>query len=334
MHNVNDALKSILDRIAEPLRCALSSRYRRERRRQKREIRDRAEREAQYQYFKSLSPDQYPEALKKWYKKRTKKTLNLENPQTYNEKIQWLKLYDSTPLKTRLADKYLVRGWIAEKIGEEYLIPLLGVYDKFDDIDFDKLPEKFVIKTNHDSGSYRIVTDKSKFDVAEARNFFNEKMRTNFAFWAGLQLHYKNIVPKIIIEKYLENSDNDLHDYKFWCFNGEVKYIEFMSDRKKRLKVTYYDPELNRMPFGELYPQHESDIEKPDNLKHMINLAEKLAAGFSHVRVDFYRLNDGTIKFGEMTFTPSNGTVKWNPPEYDKIIGDLIKLPEKREIPK
>ncbi len=291
-------------------------------------------RERQYQYYKSLSPEQYPEALKKWYKKRTGKELNLENPQTYNEKIQWLKLYDATPIKTRLADKLLVRDWVAEKIGEEYLIPLLGVYDKFDDVDFNALPDKFVIKANHDYSTNRIVTNKSGFDIAEARKFFNQRMRRNFAFWSGFELQYKNIVPKIIIEEYLENSDNDLYDYKFWCFDGKVRFILFQAERHKELKVTIFDTEWKRMPFTCGHPRYEGEVIKPDNLAQMISLAETLATGFSYVRVDFYRLNDGTIKFGEMTFTPSSGTYKWNPPEYGKIVGDLIKLPEKSEMSK
>ena len=164
-----------------------------------------------YDYYRSLDPSQYEEELKDWYKRRTKKELDLENPKTFNEKIQWLKLYDSTPIKTKLADKYLVREWVKEKIGEEYLVPLLGVWDKFDDIDFDKLPDKFVLKCNHGCGWNLIVTDKSKIDKVEAKKKFDKWMNTNFAFCNGLELHYKNIQPKIIAEEYLENNGGDLY---------------------------------------------------------------------------------------------------------------------------
>ncbi len=283
--------------------------------------------EKRYLYYKNLSPEQFEKALKKWYKKKTGKQLNLEHPQTFNEKIQWLKLYDSTPLKTKLADKYLVRDWVAEKIGAEHLVSLLGVYDKFDDIDFDKLPDKFVIKTNHDSVSRGIVSDKSKFDVTKARDYFNQKMRINTAFTSYMEPYYKDIVPKIIVEEYLENSENELHDYKFLCFNGKVHIVWFQTEWQTGLKATFFDTEWNSLPFTYGAPLYKGYVEKPNNLEEMIKLAETLAAGFIHVRVDFYRLNDGTIKFGEMLFSPDGGPYKWDPPEYDKIIGDLIKLP-------
>lgn len=244
-----------------------------------------------------------------------------------------MKLYDSTPLKTRLADKYLVRDWVKEKIGEEYLIPLLGVWDSFDEIDFDKLPDQFVLKANHGCGWNIIVRDKSTFDKEEARKQFDIWMHTNFAFKWGLELHYMNIPPKIIAEQYLENINNDLYDYKVFCFDGKAESIMFLSDRKQKLKMSFYDLQWNKLPFVYSYPQNPDDIPKPMNLKLMKGLAEKLAEGFPHVRVDFYVLNDGSIKFGEMTFTSAGGTCKWNIPEQDRIYGDLIKLPRKSPIP-
>lgn len=283
-------------------------------------------RDFEYKLCKYMAEEKYPEYLKDWFYKCTGKELNLDNPQTFNEKIQWMKLYDSTPLKTSLADKYLVRDWIKEKIGEEYLIPLLGVWDKFDDIDFDKLPDKFVLKANHGSAWNIIVTDKNKFDKQDAKKKFDEWLHTNFAFQDGLELHYKDIKPLIIAEKYIENDNQDLYDYKIWCFDGKAKYIQFLSERKEGLKMVFYDTEWNKQDFVYSYPRNEKDIEKPKNLELLLTLAEKLAQGFSHVRVDFYILNDGSIKFGEMTFTSMSGACKWVPNDTNKVMGDLIAI--------
>lgn len=265
------------------------------------------------------------------YRKLMGVELDLVSPKTFNEKIQWSKLYDSTPLKTRLADKYLVREWVKEKIGEEYLIPLIGVYDKFDDIDFDKLPDQFVIKCNHGCGYNIIVSDKSKLDLKETKEKINKWMSENFAYKNGLELHYRDINPKIIIEKYLENlGAKDLFDYKFWCFNGKMEYIQFLSERKlSGLKMAFYDRKWNKQNFVYSYPLDDKNIARPYNLDLMISLAEKLGEGFNHVRVDFYRMDDGTIYFGEMTFTSCSGYSKWNNNEIDRKLGDLIKLPKK-----
>jgi glycosyltransferase involved in cell wall biosynthesis len=285
-----------------------------------------------YAYYEDLFTNKYEKELKLWYKERTGEELNLQNPKTFNEKIQWMKLYDSTPLKTRLADKYLVRDWVAEKIGEEYLIPLLGAWDSFEDIDFDKLPERFVLKANHGYNWNYIVKDKSTFDKNDARAKFAEWLNTNFAF-KGLEIQYMNIPPKIIAEEYLENGDSDLYDYKVFCFGGKAESIMYLSERKQGLKMAFFDLEWHKLPFTYSYPRNEADIAKPKNLDLLIKLAEKLSAGFPHVRVDFYILNDGSLKFGEMTFTTANGMCKWNPPEQNRIYGDLIKLPPKSPIP-
>lgn len=287
-----------------------------------------------YAYYSTLPPRKYPKELKLWYKKVMGEDLDLRNPRTFNEKIQWMKLYDATPLKTRLADKYLVRGWVKEKIGEEYLVPLLGVWDSFDKINFDELPDRFVLKANHGCGWNIIVNDKSEFNWEEAKKKFDDWMNSNFAFRAGLELHYMNIPPRIIAEQYLENDGNDLYDYKIFCFDGHAESIMFLSERKKGLKMAFYDLNWNKLPFVYSYPQNEDITPRPEKLEQMIELAEKLAEGFPHVRVDFYVLNDGSIKFGEMTFTSASGTCKWNIPEQDMVYGDLIKLPTKSPIPR
>ena len=288
----------------------------------------------------------YASELKKWYEQTDGKKIDLDNPQTFDEKIQWLKLYDSTPLKSRLADKYSVRDWIKEKIGEKYLVPLLGVYDKFDDIDFTKLPNRFVIKCTHGSGYNIIVKDKATFDAIKAKSRINKCLSENYAFKNGCELHYRTIKPKIIIEKYIENTDGDLYDYKFWCFNGKVKYIQFLSERNLGgMKMAFYDTKWRKQAFVSdyHYPLDTKNREKPDNLRDMIKLAEKLSRGFHYVRVDFYRLDDNTIFFGEMTFTPASGKMFWSDEKINNDLGKLIKLPragynidtEKREkLPK
>jgi len=285
-------------------------------------------REIDYKFYKGLHSDRYAGELKDWFKLWSGKPLDLENPQTFNEKVQWLKLYDSTPIKTRLTDKYLVREWVKEKIGDKYLIPLLGVWDKFDDIDFDRLPGKFVLKANHGSGWNIIVKDKSTFDKAAAKGKFNRWLNTNFAFINGLELHYKAISPKIIAEEFIENEGADLYDYKIWCFNGTPKFIMFLAERQVGLKMAFYDLAWNLLPFTYIYPQYDKLVTKPDNLDEIINIAKKLCRDFIHVRVDLYRLDNGSLKFGEMTFTTASGACNWNSPEYDLVLGQMITLPE------
>ena len=270
----------------------------------------------------------YRRNLEAWYKQVMKQELNLDNPKTFNEKIQWLKLYDSTPIKTRLADKYLVRDWVKEKIGEQYLVPLLGVYDKFEDIDFTKLPDRFVIKCNHGSGWNIIVKDKSKLDLAEVKQKLDKWMHENFAFKSGYELHYRDIKPKIIIEKYMTNDNNNLYDYKFWCFNGSVKYMQFRDDFSSNLKMAFYDLSWNKQSFYYDHPLYGENLEKPSNFDEMVKIAESLCKGFSFVCVDLYCLNDGSIYFGEMTFTRSSGTGKWNDETINNYFGNLIKLPK------
>lgn len=281
-----------------------------------------------YVYYKNLALEQYPESLREWYFNKTGKTLNLDNPQTFNEKIQWLKLYDSTPLKTRLADKYLVRDWVKEKIGEQYLIPLLGVYDSFDEIDFDKLPDRFVMKCNHGSGWNIIVKDKTKLDKNEAKEKLNRWLKTNFAYVAGFELHYRDIKPKIIIEEYMDDGTGDLRDYKYTCFNGKPEFIWIDSDRHSEHKRNLYDLDWKQLNYkvNSKYLTFPSP-QKPKCLKEMTKLAEILSAGFPYVRVDFYIINN-KIYFGEMTFTSSSGTEDINPVSFDKYLANKIKLPK------
>ena len=278
-------------------------------------------------FFKYIPEKDYPIYMKEWFYRKTGEKLNLENPQTFNEKIQWLKLYDATLLKTKLADKYLVRDWIKEKIGEEYLVPLLGVWEKFDDIDFDKLPDKFVLKANHGSGWNIIVTDKNKLNKQDTKQKLDKWLHTNYAFNSGLELHYKDIKPLIIAEKYIEPEDGDLKDYKFLCFNGQVKYAWVDKDRYTKHTRNLYDINWQLMPVTIQYPNSNDEIQKPHNFDKMVEFAKVLSQGFALVRVDFYE-NNNNLYFGEMTFTSGNGVERFYPEKYNLELGQLIKLPK------
>ena len=281
-------------------------------------------RDFEYNMCKYMPEILYPFYLTNWYHRKTGETLNLENPKTFNEKIQWLKLYDSTPIKTKLADKYLVRDWIKEKIGEEYLVPLLGVWEKANDIDFNKLPNQFVLKCNHGCGYNIIVQDKTQLDIKEAKQKLTNWSKENFAFKYGLQLHYKNIKPLIIAEKYIEQIDEQICDYKFLCFNGNVKYCWVDKDRYTEHKRNIYNMNWERLDVN-INPIYDviDECNKPVNFDKMVKFAEILSKDFRFVRVDFYEAGD-RLYFGEMTFTSSSGTEKIYPESFDLELGSYI----------
>lgn len=262
--------------------------------------------------------------------------LNLSNPQTFDEKINWLMLHDATPLKTRLVDKYLVRNYIKEKIGEKYLVPLLGVWDCFDDIDFESLPQQFVLKLNNGSGMNMVVKNKDKLDVADAKKKFDYWMKTNFAYM-GFEMQYRDVPQKIIAEQYIEQMDGNLFDYKMHCFNGKMEICQLIGNRNMvnhTAQQAFFDADWNRLNESEgTYPDYEKTPPKPDNWDEMKLVAEKLAAGFNYVRVDLYSI-EGQIYFGEFTFTPLVGLhPNFSPKETDLRWGNLIKLPEPYELP-
>lgn len=279
-----------------------------------------------YRYHKSLPPALYPWALARLYKRAIGQELNLKHPRTFTEKMQWVKLYDHNPLKTQLADKYLVREWIIDRIGEKYLIPLLGVWDSFDEIDFDLLPNQFVLKANHASGMNIIVTDKSRLDMYDAKEKFDKWLKINHAY-ISFELHYRNIVPKIIAEEYLRFNVNEPEDYKFICFDGEPKYCWIDVNRYTDHRRNVYDMNW-RLQEWKVHNYKHTDhlVPKPLNFELMIELTKKLASGFSHVRVDWYNLQ-GRIYFGEMTFTSTSGFERIHPSKYDVLLGDMWKLP-------
>lgn len=277
-------------------------------------------------YYYKLRESDYEKELREWYAIRGGND-NFDDPQTFNGKIQWLKIHDYMPIKTKLSDKYLVREWIKEKIGEKYLIELLGVYDNFEEINFEELPKKFVIKANHGSGMIIVVKDKASLDLKQARKEVTRWMNTVFGY-DGMEIQYFQIPRKILIEKYVEQMDGGLFDYKIYCFNGKPTYVQLIGDRdfnRHCAHEAFFDVDWNIMPFHHKYPLFEREIEKPENLNELITVAKKLSEGFKYVRVDLYIIA-GDIKFGEMTFTPSNGLGAWNPVEADYELGKMIEL--------
>lgn len=267
----------------------------------------------------------------KWqYRTSLHKKLDLKNPKSFNEKLQWLKLYDRKSEYTEMVDKYAVRNYVAEKIGEEYLIPLLGVWDNAEEIDFDALPEQFVLKCNHDSGSVTICKNKKEFDKESAIKNLNERLKKGI-FYYGREWPYKNVKPRIIAEQYMvDESGYELKDYKFFCFNGEVKAMFVATDRyveNEETKFDFYDENFNHLPFKQGHPNAEREIKCPPSFEKMKELASMLSKGIPHVRIDFYDIN-GQIYFGEITFFHFNGAVPFEPEQWDYTFGEWIKLPK------
>lgn len=261
------------------------------------------------------------------YRLVTGKRLDLKNPRSFNEKLQWLKLYDRKDEYTQMVDKYGVREYIAKTIGEEYLFPLLGVWEKVEDIDFDSLPERFVLKCTHDSGGVIVCRDKSKFDIDSAKSRLNAWMKRNY-FYCSREWPYKNVKPRIIAEKYMEDESGELVDYKFMCFDGVVKSCFTCTERFTPfgLKVTFFNERWERLPFERGYPSSSKQIAKPANYDKMMQLSQKLSKGIPFVRVDFYEA-DGKIYFGELTFYPGSGLEKFSPEEWDYTFGSWINIP-------
>lgn len=281
--------------------------------------------------FKELLKSWIPDDiyLKYLYKKHMGKNLNLKSPQLFNEKLQWLKLYNRKPEYTMMVDKYEVRKYISQNIGEEYLIPLIGVWDNFDEIDFSKLPNQFVLKCTHDSGGVVICKDKNKLDIEETRKKINKHLKTNY-YYACREWPYKNIKPKIICEEYMvDESGVELKDYKIFCFSGEAKMIQVDYNRFVEHKRNLYDTEWNYIPASIEYPTDSKvKINKPEKLETMLELAKVLAKDYPHVRVDFYLINN-RVYFGEMTFYHGAGYEKFEPKSLEIKMGKWIKLPSK-----
>lgn len=269
--------------------------------------------------------------LKVLYRVIMGRKLNLKNPKEYNEKLQWLKLNDRKPEYSTMVDKYEVRGYIEDLLGDKYLIPCLGIYDSVDDIDIDALPDKFVLKCTHDSGSVEICKDKSSFDIEGARHRLSQAMKRNY-YATYREWPYKSVKPRIIAEGYLEGDGGDLKDYKVMCFNGEAKIIEVHENRFVEGKVhtqTFYDREWGIVPLTQVETVTvDRPGERPRQLDEILRLSELIAKDMYHARIDWYIEGD-KIYFGEITFFDGSGFESFSTPEMERMLGDMINLPEK-----
>ena len=273
--------------------------------------------------------------LKHLYRYSTKNRLNLKNPTSFNEKLQWLKLYNRKPEYTAMVDKYEVKRYVADKIGEEYIIPTLGVWDKFDDIDFDALPDQFVLKCTHDSGGLVICRDKTKLDKDAARRKIEASLKVNY-YWRNREWPYKNVKPRIIAEQYMEDDHETagLTDYKFFCFNQEAKilYVSRGLENHRTAQISFYDLNGNEMPFKRSdYRSISEQKQFPNNFAEMLAKANQLAKEIAcpFVRVDFYSIGE-QVKFSEITFFPCSGMMPFDPEEWDATLGSWIELPTKK----
>lgn len=280
------------------------------------------------EYFNWVSDKSY---LKIAFWARMHKKLDLEHPKSFSEKLQWLKLYDRNPRYTQLCDKYEVKAIVGDIIGHEYLIPTLGVWEKFEDIDFSKLPERFVLKCTHDSGGVIVCKDKSKLNYKKVHRKINACLRHNF-FWGMREWPYKDIKPRIIAEQYMEdNASGELRDYKFFCFDGKVKALFIASDRMtqgEETKFDFFDADYNHLPFRNGHPNASVLPNKPLNFDKMKELAAQLSAGYPQVRVDLYEVN-GKVYFGELTFFHWSGMTPFEPEDWDYKFGEWLTLPPK-----
>lgn len=274
--------------------------------------------------------------LKILYKANLGKKLNLINPTTYTEKMQWLKLYDRKDIYTQMVDKYGVKQFVAERIGDKFVVPTIGVFDNFDDIDFNLLPNKFVIKCTHDSHSIIVCRDKAKFDIDAARKKLNICLQRNY-FWLGREWPYKNVKPRIIVEKMLcEDPSDHLEEYDFFCFNGEPKIVcRCWGDRDRNEKHynDFYSIDGERQPFSWCYPiSEDGKLTKDEVYYEMLSLCANLSKGLPFIRVDFFRDEEDKIYVGELTFYECSGLTKLTPTKWDETLGSWIQLPhiEKR----
>ena len=269
--------------------------------------------------------------LRMLYKRETGKELNLENPGSFTERIQWLKLYDHNPLYHILADKIAVKEYVASKIGWEHIIRTIGVWDRFDEIDFNALPERFVLKCNHNSGNNVIVRDRKTLDTGTAGRLIGKSLACDY-YKLYREWAYKGIARKVFAEEYLDAGNKDLIDYKFFCFNGVPKFINVSRfPHSDAIEISLLTPDWELTPYQRAeYRQLSISPEKPGKLGEMLDIARTLSEGIPFVRVDLYEV-DGTVYFGELTFYPTGGFVYFSPEEWNETIGSWINLPDPRE---
>lgn len=273
-------------------------------------------------YIAYIIPD--PLYLRIKYYMRTGRRLNLNNPVVYTEKLQWLKLYDRKPVYTTMVDKYEAKKYAADKLGQEHVIPLLGVWDSAEDISIDELPEKFVLKCTHDSGGLQVCEDKSRFDFPAARKKLQEFLNSNY-YWTSREWPYKNVKPRVIAEPYMNDLKvGELRDYKFFTFDGEPKVMYIATGRGSGETYSdFFDMDFNHLDLNIDHRNAPVCPEKPVCFEHMKNAAALLAQGTPQLRVDFYEIN-GQYYFGEMTFFHCGGFANFTPDRWNKIFGDWI----------
>lgn len=263
--------------------------------------------------------------LKMVYRIKTGKKLNLKNPKGFNEKLNWLKINDIHPEYTELADKIAVHEYIKQKLGEDICFPVLGKWNHYDEIDFESLPDTFVLKCNHDSGSVKIVYNKKNINHFELRDFFESRLKIN-PYTIGREYPYKNIKPCIYAEKYMATkSDGNINDYKFFCFNGKPEIMFVATDRSADCKFDFYDMDFKHLDIYNIHPNSSKTIARPQKFEDMKSLAAKLSENMKFVRIDLYEI-DGKVYFGEFTFFHGGGFYLMHPDEWEIKLGNLIEL--------
>lgn len=275
-----------------------------------------------------LLPDKLYLSIKFWTRKGY--WMDWKHPKTFCEKLQWLKVYDKHPEYTMMVDKLAAKDYVANIIGREYIIPTLAIFDSADDVDFDALPNQFVLKCTHDSGGLVVCRDKSKLNYNEVRKKLRKGLKRTYII-QNREYPYKNVARRIIAEQYLENSaspTSPLVDYKFFCFNGEPRYCQVIQDRNTKETIDFFDMEWNHQEFIGLNPRAVHAIvcpRKPQSFETMKQIAKALSQGIPFSRIDLYDIN-GKPYFGEITFFPASGMGMFTPNKYDEILGEMIQL--------
>ena len=264
--------------------------------------------------------------LKLEFRIKLHKKLDLKSPKTFNEKLQWLKLHNRKPIHTTMVDKIAAKDYVSAAIGEEYVVKTLGVWDRFADIDFDSLPDRFVLKCNHDSGSVVLCRDKATFDKEQARDVLTRGLSSN-AYYYGREWPYKNVKPRIFAEEFMQDAQLAfLPVYKVFCFGGEPKIIQtIQNDKQPDETVDYFDTDWNQLDIHQDFPNSKTPVAKPEKLQQMLELAGKLSGDEPFVRVDFYVVN-GALYFSEFTFFTDSGFGQFYPESWDTVLGEWVKL--------
>lgn len=268
--------------------------------------------------------------IRLYYRLRTGRKLNMKNPETFNEKIQWMKFNYRFPLQSVVSDKLLVRDYVRKKVGEKYLIPLLGKWERFDEIDFQRLPSQFVLKCNHDSGGLVVCRNKQKLDYKKTKRKIERSLKSNF-YTVGREYQYRNIKPVILCEKFISENGKVPVDYKIYCFNGKPDVMLVCRNRfshdSHKAEYLFYDQNWNFLPWikGD-ERKKDPKLPKPENMEEMMEVARKLSEDFIYARVDLYNVN-GKIYFGEITLSPNSGFYSGLTEETDRRLGDKIQIP-------